>query len=436
MISININGSETDTIPVTIDLTPSPNLVVNAFSAPSVGYSGQPVPATWSILNKGDTATSNGAWKEYVYLSTDDKIDNSDILLHTFIRTGDLKKDSSYFADSVLVFLPSGKTGNFYLLLKTDGANVMYEYNGEEDNVAATVIFILQPDPCDLTISNISMPASVQISDSIDVKWMLNNIGVNPATGYSRSGIYISKDSVFDKNDILVADPLVQLNIPTAADTLFTHRVKTAAIQPGDNFIIVVADLLNNIPESDENNNTGVSVSRINVTVPELPVNDPTPDILKNNQELYYRLEIPDTLAGKTMLVSITGDPLNAMNELYIRYDTLPTRIVHDFKYTSSVSGFQQIVIPETVKGTYYILGYGASSVAVQQNVTLFAQPIEFAILNINSNKGGNTGTVTVKISGARFEQNMTARLSDESLGNYTASKNHLHQQYHHVCNF
>ena len=87
------------------------------------------------------------------------------------------------------------------------------------------------------------MPASVQISDSIDVKWMLNNIGVNPATGYSRSGIYISKDSVFDKNDILVADPLVQLNIPTAADTLFTHRVKTAAIQPGDNFIIVVADL-------------------------------------------------------------------------------------------------------------------------------------------------------------------------------------------------
>ena len=39
------------------------------------------------------------------------------------------------------------------------------------------------------------------------------------------------------------------------------------------------------------------------------------------------------------MLVSITGDPLNAMNELYIRYDTHLQELQGDFKYTSSVSG-------------------------------------------------------------------------------------------------
>ena len=62
--------------------------------------------------------------------------------------------------------------------------------------------------------------------------------------------------------------------------------------------------------------------------------------------------------------------------------------------------------------GIYYITVKCASANPVVQNITLKAIKLPFAILNVHTNSGGNTGNVTIKISGSLFVNNMTALLS------------------------
>ncbi|MBK6635985.1 MAG: hypothetical protein IPG38_18390 [Chitinophagaceae bacterium] len=45
-------------------------------------------------------------------------------------------------------------------------------------------------------------------------------------------------------------------------------------------------------------------------------------------------------------------------------------------------------------------------------NITLKAVKLPFAILNVHTNSGGNSGNVTIKISGSLFVNNMSARLA------------------------
>ncbi|MEO5894047.1 MAG: hypothetical protein ABIQ31_27570, partial [Ferruginibacter sp.] len=58
-----------------------------------------------------------------------------------------------------------------------------------------------------------------------------------------------------------------------------------------------------------------------------------------------------------------------------------------------------------------------------QQYIKLLAEVIDFKMRSIVTNRGGNTGYVTVKISGALFESGMQAILKNDALGRITASK-------------
>ncbi|HEX5155157.1 MAG TPA: CARDB domain-containing protein [Parafilimonas sp.] len=424
VIKTNIGGGGQDTIIVHVEQSATPNLIVNSFTAPPSGYSGQPVVVKWTVSNTGDTSVGKPSWNENIYLSTDNQVDGNDKLLQAYLHTGDIPQDG-FYTDSLLVFLPAGATGNYYLLFKTDGNNIIYENNKEDDNTATSFIFIQQPEPSDLTVSDISMPAQAFMGDSVNVSWRLKNIGSNASVGYMRQGIYISKDATWDKDDILLTDISAEINLAPAAYSVFNQKVKINATHPYNNFIIVRTDLLNNINETNENNNTGVSATTINVLVPELPIGgEPTPDTLYNYEALYYKIVVPDSLAGETLLVSLKGDSFNALNELYLRHDSIPTRINYDFVFPNPVSGSQDIIIPALVKGEYYLMVYGSSSSASQkQNITLHAKIINFEILSVDAKEGGNTGLVTVLITGAKFDENMKAVLNNTSLGTYTATK-------------
>ena len=58
----------------------------------------------------------------------------------------------------------------------------------------------------------------------------------------------------------------------------------------------------------------------------------------------------------------------------------------------------------------YYITVRNVNS-AVLQTITLKAVKLPFTILNVHSNSGGNTGNVTVKITGNLFNSTMVAKL-------------------------
>ncbi len=149
--------------------------------------------------------------------------------------------------------------------------------------------------------------------------------------------------------------------------------------------------------------------------MPELPINVVTAANLRNPGELYYRIEILDSLHNGTLLVTLKGDSLAGFNELYIKYGSMPSRTVHDFAFSNALSANQEITIPTLTKGTYYVLVHGATANGTSQPITLLAKPINFGIHSIAAKEGGNTGVVTVKITGARFEEGMQVSLTSPS---------------------
>ena len=60
-----------------------------------------------------------------------------------------------------------------------------------------------------------------------------------------------------------------------------------------------------------------------------------------------------------------------------------------------------------------YILVYGYSSTNTQQNISLLAQILDFEVISIDADIGGNTGPITVKIRGSKFTELMGIRIEN-----------------------
>ena len=99
-------------------------------------------------------------------------------------------------------------------------------------------------------------------------------------------------------------------------------------------------------------------------------------------------------------------------NQMFAGKGYIPSAAHFDYTYSTPNYGNQDIVMTSVTAGVYYITIRCVSANPVVQNITLKAIKLPFAILNVQSSSGGNSGNVTIKISGSLFVNNMTALLS------------------------
>ena len=142
----------------------------------------QPIRVIYKVTNKGSGPTLNGYWNDQVYLSTDYTIDGMDRRIGNKVHTGDLKVDSCY-SDTMDVTIPSNFTGNYILIILTDGENREYEFNKEDNNTASTIVTVSKSPPADLIVSSVTATDSVVSGEQITVSWAIQNIGTKPGHG-------------------------------------------------------------------------------------------------------------------------------------------------------------------------------------------------------------------------------------------------------------
>jgi hypothetical protein len=292
------------------------------------------------------------------------------------------------------------------LLLKTDAGENVYERNGEGNNLAFTSIVIDAQQPSDLTVSRIDLPVGDQFAGSLaSIGWGLTNIGSNAANGYLREAVYLSPDATLDATDVLFGTLESTIYLPAQATENRILQMPLANLKVGQYYVFVKTDILDNILEQNENNNLTRSLGRIQVNVKPLALNTLTSDTLTRDVPLYYRIEIPPSLAGETLSVVIKGDSANnAVNRLFIQRDSIPTANRYAFTASVPFKANQELIVPSLQAGTYYLTGLGNDPAKVKQPVSLLAKIIPFGIAAVDANSGGNTGLVTVKLTGAKFE--------------------------------
>lgn len=395
-------GNGGDPLKVEIKYSPPSDLRITSFVVPSQGQAGQPITVKWKVKNTGQGTTASKSWTDRIYLSTSPTIDNASIVLGSYARSDSLKSGQEY-SDSLQVVIPSSVQGSYYTLIKTDANSNVYEYLAEDNNTASSVITIAKAPISDLIVSDIIIPNSAVVGEDVTIQWKIKNIGAFPANGYMKNAIYLSEDAIRDVNDILLATKDVSISIDPQGEIAqsFTGELRGAALK--NYHAIIYTDVLNNIYESDDSNNNLASAGKIDVTVPELPINVLTKRTLSNSKEIYYRIDVPNGLAGETLLITLKGDSIHGANEIYVRFNQVPTRALYDYSYNLPYAGNQEIVIPALKAGTYYLLISGLTSVGNYQEISLLAKQLNFEIRSVNANKGGNTGSVTVLIGGSKL---------------------------------
>ncbi len=390
-----------------------PDLTDSILSAPAMVATGQPIMVTHRVTNNGTGLTYPGSWGDDIWLSTDFIPGNTgDIRLSAINHVGALQP-GQFYTDSVTAAIALNvMPGNYILISRVNAMGNVFESNSN-NNLAFKYITVYRPGPADLVVENISRPDTVFLGYTMDTaRWVVKNISVNTAAGVSSDGIYLSTGNVLDSSAVLLGIKNKNISTgPLAADTV-TFAPLVTNVTEGNYTVIVKTDLLNNIYESDKTNNTGFSAMPVYVSVKELPMNVLTPNTLFTANR-FYKLIIPDSLSGATILVSLkSGDSLTRVNQMFIGKGYIPSAAHFDYTYSTPNYGNQDIVMTSVTAGVYYISIRCVSPNPAVQNITLKAVKLPFTILTVQSNSGGNIGNVTIKISGSLFSANMTATLS------------------------
>jgi hypothetical protein len=388
-------------------LSPSPDLKITLFSTPATAIAGQPMEIIYKITNSGNG--NAGAWIDKLYLSADNTINYQDLVLLSNPRTM-LTSGASIF-DTLDVTIPAGYFGNYILILQTDALNQWYEHNGENNNILTRSVNIINPPPSDLHVQDIVVPITVIAGENIDISWTTKNIGSNPASGVFREVVYISPDTAWHTDDVVFGFKDQSVYLPPAGSLNQQLTDNITGVSTGDYYAIVQTDARHNFNESDEDNNYTSSTDLMDVDVKRLFLDSLTLDTLVNHQELYYKIEVDAGLDGETILLDLTGDSLFGYNELFVRYNVMPTRAEFDHGYDRPFESDQRIIIPNVQPGTYYVLVYGFSLDTLIQPVTLYAKVIDYEILELHPPFGVQNTQVTLKITGTKLTNTLQWRL-------------------------
>ncbi len=397
--------------PIKIKLTPSPDLKVDYFTSPQQCISGQPFMVYFKVRNQGQGSTSLGSWTDKIYLSTDFEVNSGDIVLGTYNYIKGNLDSSQYYVDSLLISIPVQLSGNYILIYKTDISNVIFEYNGENNNTSNAFILTSQPPPADIVVRNITSPAMLMVDQTSTFSWELLNIGVNPANGWLKDMVYLSSDSILDINDKVLGSKYELVSLPSLGTQTRSLTSKIPGVAVGNYYIIVKTDILNSIYENNDTNNTSYSQATSYIDMKRLQFNTYSDDTLNNNTDLYYLIEVPDSLKGESMLSTLKADSINASNEMYLKYDQLSSRLNYDFSHIYPYMGNQELLVPYLFKGNYYMMLYGRTLVSNKQEIKIKPEILSFEVRSINANKGGNSGKITVQISGSKFNAYMKISL-------------------------
>ncbi|NJO02608.1 MAG: hypothetical protein HC880_13820, partial [Bacteroidia bacterium] len=393
---------------ISIQLSSSPDLRVRDLSGPAQALAGQQIEVSYRVENQGSSAEK--VWRDALYLSDSPDLSGQLVLIAQAPRDTLLAPGDSV-PQSLAGILPRYASGPYYLVVKTDFQNQIYEHLGEDNNLVSTLIQVAVPLPADLIVSQVEAPEVGLLGDTIQLHYTIQNVGTNPAIGSLRNNLHFSTDQAFDGNqDPLLLSQDFYLELAPGASLSRPARHVLRDITAGSYYTLARSNTLNQIRETGIDNNVGVSTTSIRIDAEALTLAQSTQTFLNFGQYLYYKVDVAE---GLDLLLNIISDQEEGLNEVYVAFNRVPSPL--DFEFRNEAAALdQEILIPSTQKGTYYILLLSQTRFATPQNLEIIAQTLPFSLLSITPQRLGQ-GRVTSRIRGAGFRPGIQVGLRDQN---------------------
>lgn len=414
------SGEAGQQAPVTIDLQPVPlpdlamTSVVAAVDGSRTAISGQPLEIAWTVTNEG--VATGESWHDAVYLSRDQVFDPSDDLYLGFRRrAGGLGAGESYSAAQSFR-IPPREAGPFFVFVVTGRNSDALSESNLTNNFRsdALPVSVELSEPVDFVVGLITIPEHTTAGETATITYSVTNNGENPSLGEWSDGVYLSADDQLDIDDAFFASAAI--NGPINPGQGYTRSVSAAipGVLPGDYHVIVRSDIRNQIDESNEetsgeDNNISASLDQFEIDIPELEIGVARQGQLAQDQSIYFQF---DAAYGEALLVSLESLSSDSANEVYVAFESPPTRGDFDFRFDAPFAANQQVQVPFAQQGTYFVLVHGGS-VPEPAEFTIVVERLEYTVLDDFFGFGGTLGNRTIEINGARFDRSVNASLVD-----------------------
>jgi RHS repeat-associated protein len=394
-------------VSTTVSVAATPELSVSNVTAPSTATAGGQLAVNWTVTNSG-AATGNVPITDSVYLSYDPVFDGPRYL--TSVTTqGGLAAGASY-NQSATIQLPSGVAGTFYVFVVTNSDHAIYELNPVNNtNYDPQSTQISLPPPADLVAGTVTIPASGTAGEDITITYQVNNNGSNAANGSWVDALYLSPTQTFEVTDPLLGHVYQTQDVASGGSYTGTLSAPLPGVAPGSYYVILRTNILDSYPELTLANNLSASLTQTAIDAPALTLGTAATGSLSAGQSAYYKVVVD---AGQTLQFALATDQQHqtAANELYVSFGTMPTRSQANYRYSQAFAANQQITIPTTQAGSYYVLVYADSVPSGPETYSLTASLVPFSITAVNPGQVG-TGMATIEIDGAKFDGGTTFQL-------------------------
>ncbi len=273
------NNSRSTTLPA---VSGADLVVLSAPSVTSTAIANSNITVNWTLTNQGNATTTASYLYNRIILSRDTQLGNADDIT--------LSQNYQYYnpidaggttAGTITSILPSNAIGTFNLFVQVDTSSNQPETNEANNiSVASTQITIAAPD---LTISNVTLPVTASVGESINVTWTLANLGTAPTSvNYWYDRFVLSLDNQLgNSDDIYLTESYRYHNILAAQggsgdsyQDSFSVTLPNSLNAIGSYKLFVITDSSSNYQgETDETNNSAFSVGTVNISAPNLKVN-------------------------------------------------------------------------------------------------------------------------------------------------------------------
>jgi|GEM_PF-1095667 len=375
---------------------PAADLRILSVGGNTAAFGGDLISVTYSVENGGQAGLQNQTWEDHVYLTeTPETAGATALAMESVSQT--LFIDSTY-TRTIQFQVPFSYFGEYYLSVKTDGGNDIFEYVFENNNVATSpnLVNVTLTVPPDLQVMSVNVPTQANSGQSFSLDWVTTNAGPNPPSeNYWSDKVYISTSAVFDSTATLLATKgrshsgdltsgstyagATSINIPNGISGAYYVYVHTDANEQ-------VFEYLN------DDNNTLRSTNPVQISL------TPPPDLVMTNiifTDTVYRQE---NISLEWTVNNIgTGDANGTWRDrIYI--DTSPIFDEDEAIYIGQRNNLNSLIsganytqntsfnIGSRTPGTYYVFGKTDSNNNVYEH------------LNENNNTAGGSalGTLTV----------------------------------------
>ncbi len=293
-------GADIDAVGALSSATPTPDLSPTSLTIPTQGFTELPFSVSWTVQNRGDTATS-GTWQDVVLLSSDPVL-GGDTILGSFASPGGVGAGGSYQRTSQFTYpvMP----GTYWIIAVSDSASQLGEGVEEGNNVrvSATSIQVLQLPKPDLQAQVLSIPTvAVDSGSQITIGYRISNTG----TAATSSPVWYDHFYLATTNG--AGASFVHLGSQTNLSYLSAGGVYEGtftATLPNDfsgvRYIAVDADGSGNVNELVETNNRAFSASSFVITL------EPQPDLVID--DVHFASAPPVTVFSGTFLQVLWTD--------------------------------------------------------------------------------------------------------------------------------